>query len=186
MLWLKTLPSDTAAPGGEGGTSSCGLRRKKTGALRGTDTWPAAWKRSQSKSMHNYTVCKFHYRRDLMISANRSGKRYMYVAVSVPIIRQMSCKILAYQILANNPIPCIPMCNTSYEQSTQGLAKLTYCCFHRTKCGDEWCVQRKKQKKKTCWFSSLTHCSKCSDRTNPTDESDKAYSSIATLVTCTS
>ncbi len=41
------------------------------------------------KSLHNTTVCKFHHRGDLMMSANRCGGK-MYILVS--IIGQMSCK----------------------------------------------------------------------------------------------
>ncbi len=41
-----------------------------------------------SNSMQSGTVCKFHYRRDLMISAIRIK------SVLVSIIGQMSCKIL--------------------------------------------------------------------------------------------
>ncbi len=60
------------------------------------------------KSMNNITVCKSHYRRDLMISAIRcGGKNYIYILISISIIGQMSCKIPVYLISTKNPISCI-------------------------------------------------------------------------------
>ncbi len=56
--------------------------------------------------MHDNTACKFHYRRDLMISAIRCGEK-INISVSDSIIGHMSCKILACWILAKNPISCI-------------------------------------------------------------------------------
>ncbi len=53
-----------------------------------------------SKSLHNNTGCKFHYSRNLMISAIRHGKKYKYILIS--IIGQMSCTISTYWISAKN------------------------------------------------------------------------------------
>ncbi len=37
-----------------------------------------------SKSMHYNTVCKFHYRRDLMISATRCEEKiYKYIGIGI-------------------------------------------------------------------------------------------------------
>ncbi len=74
-----------------------------------------------SLSVHINTVCKFHYRRDLMISAIRCGKQYTYILVLVALIGQMSCNILAYWALAKNPIPCIPMCSRIFNTDVQYL-----------------------------------------------------------------
>ncbi len=34
------------------------------------------------KSVHDNTVCKFHYREDLMMSAIRCGEKYTHVSVT--------------------------------------------------------------------------------------------------------
>ncbi len=57
------------------------------------------------------TVCKFHHRKDLMISAVRCGEKNIHLWVSVSIIGQMSCKTLAYWISVKknkNKKLCIP------------------------------------------------------------------------------
>ncbi len=76
----------------------------------------------QGKNMHNNTVCKSHYRGDLMIYTIKCGEKIYILHMSVSLIDQMSCKILAYWIPAKNPTSCIPnlkplkFCSCSLKQ----------------------------------------------------------------------